>query len=112
MAIVTREQVKTFLQISGVDKDDLIDALIPQVEADYERIRNIPFDKVDGDVEYPSGSALTAALMVGYLLNAPRVAGGLDSESLGDYSYSRSDVGRDGYPPQVISSIRRYVRFG
>lgn len=111
MAIVTREQVKTFLQIEGSDKDDLIDALIPEVESDYERIRNIPFDEIDGDVTYPKGSALTAALMVGYLLQAPRVSGGLDSESLGDYSYSRSDVGRDGYPAQVISSIRRFVRF-
>jgi len=110
MAIVDREKVKTFLRIDHADDDELIDALISQVEAHYEHIRGIPFDTDDdGNTVYPDGSELTAALMVGYQLTANRRAGGLQSESLGDYSYTYA-VGADDYPAQVIGSIRRYVR--
>ena len=44
MAITTLTNVKTILNITVSDKDTWIDALIPQVESDYEGIRNRPFD--------------------------------------------------------------------
>lgn len=44
MAIVTRANVKTLLNISTTASDDWIDALIPQVESDYVHIRNRPFE--------------------------------------------------------------------
>jgi hypothetical protein len=43
MAIVTRDEVKTFLQISGTAEDSLIDALIPQAEQAYKKLRAIPY---------------------------------------------------------------------
>ena len=106
--IVTRETVKTILQITDTSQDALIDVLIPLVEEDYLNIRNLPFDTDEfGDIIYPKGAGLHAALMVGYHLQAARNAGGMQSESLGDYSYTRG-MGND-YPVQVIGGIRRFV---
>lgn len=110
MAIVTRETVKELLGIDDDEKDGRIDALIPLVEEHYREIRNAPFETDDDDnIVYPRGARLTAALMIGYQLHASRNSGGMQSESLGDYSYSRAE-GADEYPPQVIGSIRRFVR--
>ena len=107
--IVTREQVKLILQIAGDEQDALIDTLIPLVEEDYEEIRNLPFEVDDyGDILFPKGAELTAALMVGYHLQAARNASGMESESLGDYSYSRGQMAAD-YPHTIVGRIRRYV---
>lgn len=105
--IVTREKVKTILQITGNEQDALIDVLIPLVEEDYREIRNKEFDTDDDDIIYPRGAELHAALMVGYHLSAARNAGGMQSESLGDYSYTRDSAA--DYPPQVIGGIRKFV---
>jgi len=110
MAIVTREEVKQILDIEDETEDGRIDVLIPLVEEHYREIRNAPFETDDDDnIVYPRGARLTAALMIGYQLHASRNSGGMQSESLGDYSYSRAE-GADEYPPQVIGSIRRFVR--
>lgn len=111
MAIVSTDDVKTFLRIDHEDDDALIDALIPQVEDHYREIRGASFEEDDdGNTVYPRGSELTAALMVGYQMD--RVKGSLDmeSESLGDYSYSRAATGDTEYPAHIIGNIRRYVR--
>lgn len=50
MAIVTRDEVKTFLRIENVDQDALIDALIPQAEGLYLKIRGIDFFTFEGDL--------------------------------------------------------------
>ena len=108
--IVTREKVKTILRIPDASTDELIDTLIPIIEEQYEEIRNAPFDvDEDENTVYPKGSELTAALMVGYQLNAMRNAGGMTSESLGDYSYTRAETGGLEYPAQIIGGIRRFV---
>jgi hypothetical protein len=49
MAIVTLAEVKTYLQISDTSQDTLIDALIPQVEQMFLKIRGIPFFTMIGD---------------------------------------------------------------
>lgn len=108
--IVTREKVKAILRIPDASTDELIDTLIPIIEEQYEEIRNAPFDvDEDENTVYPKGSELTAALMVGYQLNAMRNAGGMTSESLGDYSYTRAETGGLEYPAQIIGGIRRFV---
>lgn len=108
--IVSRETVKTILRVPDATTDELIDTLIPLIEEQYEEIRNAPFDRDEDDATvYPKGAELTAALMVGYQLSAMRNAGGMSSESLGDYSYSRAETGGLEYPAQVIGGIRRYV---
>jgi hypothetical protein len=109
MAIVTQAQVKTFLQITGTDKDDLITALIPAVEADYLRIRNAAFDASGAITLYPDGSDLVASLMIGYNLNSSMASGGaMKSESIGSYSYTRADT-PSGYPDAITSRIDKYV---
>jgi hypothetical protein len=108
MAITTLTQVKTVLQISGTDKDDLIEALIPLVEEHYLEIRNLPFETDSEGIVYPTGSALTAVQMVGYQLQAAQNATGKTSESLGDYSYTMGTVD-GGYPASITAQIRRYV---
>lgn len=48
--IITTAQAKTLLQISGSSYDSLIAALIPEAEAKYLQIRNIPFTQIRGDI--------------------------------------------------------------
>jgi len=111
MAITTLSEVKTLLSITDTDRDALIEALIPEVEADYLIIRNWPFDTDDLDATvYPDGSALVAAQMIGFHLHsAMKTGGAFSSESIGSYSYSRADDGGLGYPKAIIARIKRYV---
>jgi len=48
--IITLAQVKSLLGISGTSKDALISALIPEAEAKYLQIRNIPFKQIQGNI--------------------------------------------------------------
>ena len=111
MAIVTKAQVKTFLQFNDNNwfaYDNLIDSLIPIVEADYERIRNREFDDDSSDeIEYPDGADFTAAKMIGYLLNSNN--NGMQSESIGKYSYSKEEM-LHGYPKSISGRIKRYAK--
>ncbi len=43
MSIVTREEVKTYLQINNIDSDNLIDMLIPQAEGLFLQVRGVDF---------------------------------------------------------------------
>lgn len=107
--IVSVDDVKRFLQITGEDKDDLIASLIPVVEDHYREIRNAPFDtNENGETVYPRGSDITAALMVNYQLRAAFNSKGTESENFGDYSYSR-EATIQGYPASVVGLIRRYA---
>jgi len=111
MAIVDLDTVKLFLQISGTNKDVLIEALIPQVEADFLKIRNKAFDEdSNDDIEYPDGSELIASQMVGYHMDSSMKTGGSKkSESIGSYSYTRdSESGVLGYPKAITDRIERY----
>jgi hypothetical protein len=111
MAIVTRNTVKKFLQITVSTYDDLIDSFIIMVEADYEKIRGVDFDVDSSDViQYPEGAELIASQMVGYLLNSTPLANQSDkkSESIGTYSYTRDDKMLEGYPKSIVGRIVRY----
>lgn len=48
--IITLTQVKSLLNISGTAKDTLISTLIPEAEAKYLQIRNIPFMQIQADI--------------------------------------------------------------
>jgi len=117
MAITTLSKVKTILQISDTSQDDLIEALIPLVEADFLMIRNKAFDtEYNEDTEeydtiYPIGSELTAIRMIQYQMSNIK-SQGVTSESLGDYSvsYDTSNLGND-YPKSISGGIKRYATF-
>jgi len=111
--IITLGQAKLLLSIPAEDtsRDDLIEELIRQVEADYERIRNKPFDTTGyGKPIYPKGAALTAAQMIQFHLNGMRRTG-IAAQSLGDHSVTFTGELMEGYPKSIVGKIRRYVGF-
>lgn len=188
--IITLAQVKSLLNISGTAKDTLISALIPEAEAKYLQIRNIPFMQIQADITsgdatvsnlklypcdvlnslssvlydnntvaafidrtdyfynsaqsidnyvteidvenntieldtapsatatdviftvYPKGAKFVAAKLIQYFMRSNSM-NGLQSESVGSYSYSRggSQGGGNpfGVPDDIYKSIKRYV---
>jgi hypothetical protein len=188
--IITLSQVKSLLNISGTAKDALISALIPEAEAKYLQIRNIPFMQIQADITsgdatvsnlklypcdvlnslssvlydnstiaafvdrtdyfynstnsidnyvteidienntieldtapaatatdviftvYPKGAKFIAAKLIQYFMQSNSM-NGLQSESVGSYSYSRggSQGGGNpfGVPDDIYKSIKRYV---
>lgn len=185
--IITLAQVKSLLNISGTAKDTLISALIPEAEAKYLQIRNIPFMQIQADITasdktiinlklypydisnslssvlydnntvaafidrtdyfynsahsidnyvtdidienntieldtapsatatdiiftvYPKGSKFIAAKLIQYLMQSNSM-NGLQSESVGSYSYSKGGGGNPfGVPDDIYKSIKRYV---
>jgi hypothetical protein len=188
--IITLAQVKSLLNISGTAKDTLISALIPEAEAKYLQIRNIPFMQIQADITsgdatvsnlklypcdvlnslssvlydnstiaafvdrtdyfynstnsidnyvteidienntieldtapaatatdviftvYPKGAKFIAAKLIQYFMQSNSM-NGLQSESVGSYSYSRggSQGGGNpfGVPDDIYKSIKRYV---
>lgn len=83
MAVITLDEVKTFLQITGTAKDDLIEALIPQAEAIITNWCN-----KDYSPDWGVGFKIPAAMIMSDLMNSI-ASGGLKSESQGEYSYTR-----------------------
>lgn len=115
MAITTLAAVKSYLGIADTSKDVQITALIPYVEQVYLDIRNAPWELNDqGAIVYPSGSDVTAADMIGYKLTHTYTGSDSDlqSETIGSYSYSK-DTGSarfKGFPSNIVSSIKKYIR--
>lgn len=106
MAIIDTSTAKTLLGITTTDHDTRIDALIPEVESHYLRIRGKAFEVDDQDqTVYPDGSELTAAQMIGYHLFGP--AQGAASEKVDDYSITAEER-VEGYPRSIIGAIARY----
>ncbi len=114
MAITTLQNVKLLAGIMSVDvnRDDRIEALIPQVEEDYLAIRNHPFDTGStGNIIYPDGSEMTAVKMIQFHLNEQV---GVMSESLGDHKIAYDRGGHSGptgfYPGVITGRIKKYVK--
>ena len=58
---------------------------------------------------YPHGSKMTAAKIIQYLMQKNSM-NGLRSETVGSYSWSKSDVSNPyGVPDDIFKSIKRYV---
>ena len=115
--ITDKVTVKLFLGITSTTYDELIESYIPQVEADFLKIRGVDWDEDSNDnIEYPDNADLICAQMIGYLLatnpfNSANY-GNKMSESIGSYSYSKmasSDM-MSGYPKLIVSRIDRYQR--
>lgn len=116
MAIIDVDTVKVFLQIPATNtaKDDLIEALIPEIQGDIIEWCNNDF--VDPDtklVVWPAGIKLPAAMMIGYAMSEMAGGGssiGLQSESQGGYSYTRSSgQNTDGeYPESILKKLEKW----
>jgi len=58
---------------------------------------------------YPQGAKMTAAKMIQYLMQSNSM-NGLQSESVGSYSWSKATTGNPyGVPDDIFKSIKRYV---
>lgn len=106
MALITVDEVKTFLQISGTSKDDLIEALIPEIEDELRSACNRTFLDSDGNEAWEPGLKLPAADMIAFRMDKSR---DLKSETQGGYSYTRQDIGASGYPVTIEKKIARYT---
>lgn len=106
MALITVDEVKTFLQISGTSKDDLIEALIPEIEDELRSACNRTFLDSTGAEAWESGMKLLASDMIAFRMDKSR---DLKSESQGGYSYTRQDIGASGYPVTIEKKIARYT---
>ena len=84
MAIVTTEEVKTALGVTGAGKDDRITALIAHSFATIQDYCNQTFSTFD------DGLNLIIIRMVAYLLLNPA---GLSSEKIGDYAFVATTAG-------------------
>lgn len=109
MPIIDLATAKTLLGISTADEDAFIEAVIPEVEADFLQIRNQAFDVDDLDlIEYPAGSVMVAADMIGWHLQK-RGAIGVQSSSDSGFSETLEQLGPHGYPVSVEKRITRYL---
>lgn len=109
--IVTLEKVKALLGITDTSQDGRIEALISVAEADYLSIRGKAFDTgADGGTVYPEGAEGVAAEMVAYKLATLGRMDGIQSETIGSYSYTRDTDLDHGYPAGIVGRIRRYGR--
>jgi hypothetical protein len=109
MAIITRAEVKGFLQIKDSSKDDLIDALIPEIQGDIVAYCNNSFMDSNGADAWPVGIKIPAAMMVGYTMTemAGGTSVGLKSESQGDYSYTK-DTTTGAYPDSILKKLDKW----
>lgn len=115
MSIITKETYKQLAGLTDESLDSMIDILIPVVETDYLAVRGTPFDEdEEAQTIYPSGSLLTAKLMLDWLLSpesGKALGSGLKSENIGKYSMQLQDLDEEsGYPKAIIGRIQQYVR--
>lgn len=114
MAVVSLADVKTLLQITGTEKDPLITLLIPKIEAFIRKECRVDFQD-----PWPDGLDLVASQMIGFQMSQMSGGGGsigLQSESQGEYSYTRGSGGANGaYPDSIMKSLWQWkvtgVRF-
>ncbi|MBS3945332.1 MAG: phage head-tail connector protein [Melioribacter sp.] len=107
--MISIDEAITILQIEGTPQErSLIKTLIPEIEGDYKRIRNRDFDvDENNNIQYPEGSKLTAALMIGYILSKQY---GIQSQTISKYSQT-NEVTVSGYPKGITDRISKYPGF-
>jgi hypothetical protein len=113
VAITTLADVKIILDITDTSKDAIITKYIPLIEQQYLDIRNCPWDidPLTDDIEYPIGSDITAAEMIGYKLATSNKGKYKEvaSESLDAHSISYVANSSGGYPKSITSAIKRFI---
>lgn len=98
MAFITRDEVKSLLQITGDSRDELIDILLPMVKDDIQTYCNTDI--------FLNGMKPVSALMINYLMTS-NVNTGKQSESIGTYSYQMANA-KSGYPDSIYSTLDKY----
>lgn len=103
MPLLTTEEVKLFLGISGSAKDTLINALIPQAEAIITDWCN-----KDYSADWPIALKIPGSMIVQWLMSQMSGGGlGMQSESQGQYSYTKAQ-GQGGIPSEIAVLLAPY----
>ncbi len=106
MAIITLEEVHLLVNITTLEYDDLITALIPEVEAFIEKHCNEDFSLG----VYPAGVKRISAEMIRYDVLFRDKGIGVSSESIADYSVTYDFRTSSGYPDKIIDMLKPYRR--
>lgn len=111
--ITTIEFVKAWLEIADTTYDTKINILIPVVEDEYLKIRNLAWELNDlEEIIYPTNGGVVATEMIAYKINSSnlKAIGSIkSSESIDAYSVSWRDSKLvDGYPDTITSQIERF----
>jgi hypothetical protein len=103
----------SLVNASSSSADVLFTEKYPKYQEDYSVMdlsvdASANFDTTITKMEtfYPTGAEQTAAQMISYQMDKP---GGVQSESLGDYSVTYAETGGGGYPRNIMSGITRFV---
>ena len=100
-----------------LDSLHLLSAEIDNYVTDvYDMSNSVDIDTASGTTAdsvvftvYPQGSKMTAAKLIQYLMQSNSM-NGLQSESVGSYSWSKGGAGNPyGVPDDIFKSIKRYV---
>jgi hypothetical protein len=103
MSVISLDEVKTLLQISGTSKDALIEVLIPEIEQHWINYCNVSFAD-----PWPAGMKITSSKMIGYQMAQMKGAAasvGKQSESQGEYSYTRGTGTSGLYPAEILKDM-------
>jgi len=112
MAVITLAEYKAIIGTTSTANDTQISTLIPLVQGDIISICNYAFGTdTDPVVEtWPTGMKLYASQMITYLLQGLSDSGMVKSESIGGYSYTKSDMGNSGYPKSIEMGLSKWKR--
>ena len=119
MAIITRDEVKTFLNIPSADdsRDMFIDTMIPVVEDFVKEYCANDFIDDNGEEAFPPGIKLPVARLIGHDLRAMSLNAGdkdVTAEWLGEYSIKYAVGSRESltgsYPKALMLNLRPWKR--
>jgi hypothetical protein len=108
MAIISLGRAKALLNITDGDNDSQITALIPQVEADYEHIRNKSFDK--GSILSIATTGLPADEEITVTIGNFAAIGGTDSGWEHDVDLREDDTA-DIIATRIMNQIQHRLFF-
>lgn len=112
MSIITKDEVKTYLQISTTDYDDRIELLIPDVEAWVKLFCNDEMKDEEGNDSYPLGiKRVVAVLLSEDLFSRGKIDNNIVQETLGDYSVTfSSHQESNGYSNVALGLLTPFIK--
>lgn len=110
MAIISKEEVKAFLDIDANTYDNKIELLIPELEAFVKLYCNDEMIDEDGNDSYPAGIKKPISELIRFDLFYRAKGIGANSESLGDYSIVYDFRNDSGYPEKTLHLLNPFVK--
>ncbi|HEX2866544.1 MAG TPA: phage head-tail connector protein [Ignavibacteriales bacterium] len=111
MPIISKDEVKTFLDIPEADtsKDAKIELLIPEVEKWLKGYLNDPMKDEDGNDSYPDGIKFPFSQLLNYDIFYRNKGIGVNSEHLADYAVTYDFRTTNGYPAKILELVNPFL---